>query len=99
HDVGARILKEHDVAIRTRLASLLRNLLHRRMVERDLDDEIQSTFELLVDEQRNAGVSPVAARREAALQLGGIEPLKEAIRGARAGSAVDAIARDVRYAA
>jgi predicted permease len=97
--VGARILKEDDVAIRTRLSSLFRNLLRRRKVDQDLDDEIQSTFDLLVDEQRNAGASPVAARREAALQLGGIEPLKEAIRGARAGSVVDEIARDVRYAA
>ena len=46
--------------IHTRLSSLVRNLLGRRRVERDLDDEIRSTFDLLVDEQRSAGLSPAA---------------------------------------
>jgi predicted permease len=87
------------MSLRARLSNLVRNILGRRRLERELDEEVRSTFDLLVDEQRGAGLSPDLARREATLRLGGIEPLKEAIRGARTGSALDEVARDARYAA
>ena len=34
-----------------RLASLWRNLVRRRRVERDLEEELRATFELLVEEK------------------------------------------------
>lgn len=48
------------------LASLRRNLVHARRVERDLDDELHSAFDLLVDEKIAAECPmnmPVAPRR------------------------------------
>jgi predicted permease len=87
------------VALGSRLASLIRNIMSRRQQEQDLDDEVLSTFDLLVDEHRRAGLSATAARREAALQFGGVEQIKEAIRAARTGSALDELLRDTRYAA
>jgi len=80
------------------LANLCRNLTRRRRLERDVDDEVRSTFDLLVGEKIGAGESPDQARRAAALELGGVEPLKEQIRVARTGAIVDAVARDIRFA-
>jgi putative ABC transport system permease protein len=81
------------------LSNLCRNLTRRRQLERDVDDEVRSTFDLLVDEKLRAGQSSVDARRAATTELGGIEPLKEQIRVARTGALMDAVARDVRFAA
>jgi predicted permease len=81
-----------------RLRSLWRNLLHRRRVERELDEELSSAFELLIDEKLRAGLPPEAARRAARLELGSVESLKEGVRDERAGAGIDALMQDVRYA-
>ena len=39
------------------LSNLCRNLTRRRQLERDVDDEVRSTFDLLVDEKLRAGQS------------------------------------------
>src|SRR6476619_1086279 len=80
------------------LSNLCRNLTRRHRLERDVDDEVRSTFDLLVGEKIGAGESPGQARRAAAIELGGVEPLKEQIRVARTGAIVDAVARDIRFA-
>ena len=46
----------------SRLRSLLRNLLTRDRVQRDLDDELQATLDLLVDEKIARGMQPREAR-------------------------------------
>ncbi len=81
-----------------RLRSFWRNLLHRDQVERELDDELQATLELLVDEKIAAGAPPWEARRAAMMELGGIEPLKERVRDAWTGRFIDALAQDIKYA-
>jgi len=86
------------VPLLPRLRSLWRNLIHRDKVERELDDELQATLELLVDEKIAAGVAPWEARRTALMELGGIEPLKERVRDAWAGRFLDALGRDIKYA-
>ena len=55
-----------------RLAALWRNLLHRRRVERELDDELRSTLDMLVDAKLRQGMPPEDARRAAAIELGGL---------------------------
>jgi predicted permease len=86
------------VSILYRLRSLWRNLLDRGRVERDLDDEVQSAREMLVDEHRRAGLSPDEARRAATIQLGRTESLKEQIRDVKTGAFLDGWIQDVRYA-
>jgi len=68
-----------------RLASLLRNLLHKQREERELDDEVRAHEQLLVDEYIQAGMNPQEARRQARLELGGVEQVKEQVRKIRAG--------------
>ena len=49
----------------TRLASLSRNLIARKRVERELDDEVRSYEQLLADEKIRNGMSALEARRAA----------------------------------
>jgi putative ABC transport system permease protein len=80
-----------------RLASLWRNLSRKARVDRDLDDELASYLALLAAEKERAGMSPQAARRAARLDLGGVEQVKERVRGARVGAFLDVLVLDLRY--
>lgn len=82
----------------SRLRSFWRNLRHGDRVERDLDDEMRATLDLLIDEKITAGVEPREARRRAMIELGGVEPIKERVRDARMGVRVEALFQDVKYA-
>jgi predicted permease len=81
-----------------RLRSLWRNLRHRDRVERDLDDELKATLDLLIDEQIAAGIDPAEARRRSMIELNRIEPIKERVRDIRAGIVMDTLIQDLHYA-
>jgi hypothetical protein len=91
--------KEPIVTWLTRLGALWRNLTRRDRAEQDLDDELRATFDLVVEEKTRGGMAADEARPAAALELGRVETVKEAIRNARAGALLDELGRDVRYAA
>ena len=86
------------MAFLARVASLIRNLTRRRRIERDLDEELRGTLEMLAAEKMRAGMSSDAARRAAGIELQ-VESVKEQVRDVRAGSFVETLAQDVRYAA
>jgi putative ABC transport system permease protein len=81
----------------TRLRSLVRNLFRRSHVERELDDELHAYLGQLTEEKINSGMSPEQARREARMELGGVEPVKEQVREARHGAGLETLLQDVRY--
>ena len=70
------------------LKSIWRNLFHRRIVESDLNEEIRSYRQLLEDEKIAAGADSSTARREAAIEMGGVEMIKEEVRDIRRGSSL-----------
>ena len=80
-----------------RLAALWRNLVHRRRVERDLDDELRSTIEMLVDAKLRQGMRPEDARRAAAIELGGVTVVRQQIREVKAGAGLASLLEDLRY--
>jgi predicted permease len=84
--------------MRARLLSLWRNLRHRDQIDRDLDDEMRATLDLLIDEKVAAGFEPGEARRRAMMALGGIEPVKEKVRDVKMGAFVDSVFQDVKHA-
>jgi hypothetical protein len=86
------------VAISARVTSLIRNLTRRDRVERDLNDELRATVEVLAAEKMRAGMAPDVARRAALAELGGIEAIKERVRDVRSGATLDTLSQDVRYA-
>ncbi len=72
------------------------NLAGKRRVENDLAAEIRSYQELLEDEKVRAGTDPKVARREALMELGGAEQIKEEVRDVRVGSTLEAIGAELR---
>src|SRR5438128_2308183 len=80
-----------------RLSSLWRNLVHRDLVDRDLDAEMRAMFNLLVEEKVQAGMAPDQARRAAKLEFGSVESVKQQVRDERAGAYAEALFKDVRY--
>jgi predicted permease len=80
-----------------RILSLFRNLFRRRAIEQELDDELRSSVETLMQEKMQQGLSHSAARREALVEMGGIEQVKERVRAVHAGRFVEDLAMDMRY--
>lgn len=87
------------MAFLTRVGSLIRNLTRRKHVERELDEELRATVEMLAGEKMRAGQTPDEARRQALAELGGIESIKEQVRDARSGAMLDTLRQDIHYAA
>jgi predicted permease len=81
-----------------RVVSLVRNLLHKRAAEQALDDELRSSVELLTQEKIDDGLPPPEARRQALIELGGVEQVKEEVRAVRAGRLLEDFGKDVRFA-
>ena len=85
------------MSLLTRGSSLIRNLFRREQVDQDLDAEVRSYFDTLVEEKLAAGMPPDEARRAAAIEVGGIEQVKERVRETRAGALLESLLRDLRY--
>src|SRR5579871_5351294 len=80
-----------------RIQSLFRNLLLKRSIEMALDDELRSTLDVLIEEKMQQGLSQAASRREALIEIGGIEQVKDGVRAVRAGHFVEDFARDIGH--
>lgn len=77
--------------------NFLRNLFFPRSVDSDLDHEVHSYREMLVEENLRKGMQPAEAQRAARIELGGIEQLKEEVREQRLGNWLHSILADCRY--
>ena len=82
-----------------RLLSALRNWRQRRRADEQLDDEVRGYAEMLADEKIKQGMSAGEARREARMETGGIEQVKEQVREVRAGHFLDTFWQDIRNGA
>src|SRR5438046_9955548 len=80
-----------------RIASFFRNLLRKRAIEQALDDELKSAMELLAQEKMKQGLSHPEARRQAVIELGGVEHVKEKVQAIRSGMFMETIAKDLPY--
>jgi hypothetical protein len=79
--------------------SLCRSLFQQRHVERELDDELRAYLDELTDEKRRNGAEPAATHREARIELGGIDQVKEEVRQVRSGRMLEELLKDLRYGA
>jgi hypothetical protein len=78
--------------------SFLRNLFFTRRLDADLDQEVHSHLELLIEEKMRVGMPAAAARRAARIELGGVEQVKEQVRDSRTGAFLDSLVQDFRFA-
>lgn len=81
-----------------RIAYLRRRLSRDEQMERELDEEVRAYFGILIDRYMKRGLSREEAMRAARLEFEGPEQVKEKVREERMGVAMDATARDIRYA-
>lgn len=79
-------------------ATFLRNLFFQRRMDDDVDREVRSHFDLLTDENVRAGMPLQEARRQARLELGGVDQVKELVHDSRTGAFVDSLLQDIRFA-
>ena len=79
-------------------SSLAHNLFRWTRVEQELDQEVRAYVELLADEKIQAGVSPEEAHRQALVEFGGVEQVKERVRDGRIGNLIGSLFKDARYA-
>ena len=75
------------------------NLLGRKSSENQLDSELRFHLEEQVRANIRQGMDPIEARREAALEFGGIEQIKEECRDQRRGIWLENVFQDLRYGA
>ena len=75
----------------------IRSLFHRAQADRDLDDELRDHVARKTEAYIAEGLSPRDARRQALLDLGGIEKRKEECRDTRRVGWLHDLAQDLRF--
>jgi len=81
----------------TRMLSFFRNLFRKQQVDEDLDREVTSYLDMLVQEKLALGMSREQATRAAKIELGGSDHVKEHVREVRSGAWLESFMQDVRY--
>jgi putative ABC transport system permease protein len=74
------------------------SLFHREARERDLDSELRFHLEQQIRENISSGLDPEVARREAAIEFGGLDQIKEECRDIQRFRWLDLLIRDGGYA-
>src|SRR5262245_13374162 len=77
-----------------RVGTLWRNLFETQRIDQDLDEELRSYQDMLADEHARSGMNLPEAHRRAAVDIGGIEQIKEYVREVRTGFSIDTFSRD-----
>jgi predicted permease len=77
---------------------LFHNLFRRDQLESVLDEELNGYIDEMAARKMSAGMAPAEARRQARMEAGGVEQVKEEVREAWLGNAIETAIRDLRYA-
>jgi putative ABC transport system permease protein len=80
------------------LRRFFESLFRRNRIERELDEEMQSSMQLMVDRNRARGMAEEEARRAARLEFESVDNVKEQVRDHLAGASLFTIFQDIRYA-
>jgi predicted permease len=80
-----------------RLVARVMAWFKRAELDHDLDDELATHLDLLIEENMRRGLSPAEARRDARLRLGNITSLREQHRETRGLPFIDTLFQDLRY--
>ncbi len=81
-----------------RIASFWRTLVRGRKLDADLDEELREYVEEMTARKVAQGFDPATARREALMQIGGFDHVKEEVRDVRIGRFTEDTLRDISYA-
>ena len=79
-----------------RLNSLWRNLFHKDHVDQELTEELRAYVDMLTEANIRQGLTPREARRNALVEVGGVEQVQERVREIRMGQFIETTWRDIR---
>jgi predicted permease len=82
----------------SRFRAMLRRLWNGGAKDEELSEEIRAYVEHDTESKIRSGMTPEDARREALIELGGVEQVKERVREGGAGAWWESIFQDIRYA-
>jgi putative ABC transport system permease protein len=74
------------------------NIIRQQRVNEELDEELGAYVEMQAAEKVRSGIALEEARRRARREIGGLEQVKQGVRDARTGAAMDTVIQDLRYA-
>ncbi len=80
-----------------RLSSLWRNLFRKTQAEQEFKEEVDAYLEMLIEMKIEQGIHPAEARRQALIEIGGVEQVKERVREVRMGHHLETIWQDLCY--
>src|SRR4051812_31879914 len=80
-----------------KLSAFWKALRRKQRLDDELSDELNSYVEELTARKRRTGLSPDEARRQALVETGGVEQIKESIREGRIGFGFATILQDLRF--
>ena len=81
-----------------KVRSFWRTVARGRRLDDDLDVELKAYLDERAEQRIAKGMDPAAARRQAAIEMGGVEGVKERVRDVRIGRLVEETLRDIAYA-
>jgi predicted permease len=84
------------VSLIPRLNSLWRNLFHKDHVDQELTEELRAYVDMLTEANIRQGLTPREARRNALVEVGGVEQVQERVREIRMGQFIETTWRDIR---
>ena len=87
------------MSLRARFSTFSRDVLGRRRMEREMEAELRHHVASYTDDLVARGIPRDQAERQARIEFGHLEPLKEECRQARGLRLVDETSQDLRYAA
>src|SRR4030095_275736 len=79
------------------IAARIRGLFRKSRIEQDLDEELRSHVDMLVDENLRRGMSPEEAYFAARRSFGVLEQTREAWRDQKGLPLVETFIQDIRY--
>jgi len=93
---SGNLVEGSSMPLLAKARSFFQNLSFSRR-DSDLDEEIRSHFEMLIEGNIRAGMPPKEAQRAARIELGGCEQVKEQVREVRIGNWLHSVVSDCRY--
>ena len=82
----------------SRIGAAVRQLLHRDEAEGELDDELRAYFESAVEAKVTGGMGRAVAEREARVEIGSLEAVKDRTRDVGIDAYIRAVSDDLRFA-
>src|SRR5690242_20264674 len=81
------------------LKNAVKNWAGRGRAEAELDEEVRGYVEMTAHDKMRAGMDERSAYRDAKMEAGGVEQVKEQTREVHAGHFIETLWQDIRYGA